>query len=666
MSESPIGRTNASTGRPASECVLVAVGGSPRSEHLVRAACQLASSLGARWIALHVVTHDSFATSANRERVRSALKLAESLGGEVMTVRGDRPAHTILSFARARGVSKIVSGITTHRTSVARMFRPTLADSLLNEPTDIDVYLVTGSEPALRPDPPGPRGRHSRSDRRIDAKQRIAEVGGTAGIMIAALVVSKLLESWAMAEAVIMIHLLGAFLVGVIYGRLYSLVASVWAVLQFNFFFTAPRHTLIVYDLNYIPVFMTMFVVAGIAATLAARLRMQREITRDQEAGTYQLYLLGQSLAEASGIDEILRVSCTRLSHLFGHEVAVFLPDDAGALTRRATSERYPLSGNDADAAEWCFRNRTIVGNGDEILDSTRPRYEPLRSGESTLGVIGLIAENRTAKAANAPNLSTAVSLVARAIEREWLLEARRSAAIEADTERFRSSLLRSVSHDLRTPLAGISGSAEALVYAAPESESVRSLAGGIAAEAERLTLLVENVLSLTKLQEDPTRFKRSLESVDDLVYATVETARTRYRSRTISPRIEGETAMVEVDPNLIRQALLNFVDNADKYSPPGSPVEVFTENKGGEVIIGVSDRGDGVPEELRERIFEKFVRGGSPDDRSHGSGLGLYICATIARVHAGRIFYEPQECSGTRFCLALPVAEQRSGNGNG
>ncbi len=653
-----------------SERVLVAVGGSPWSARLVRAAQRLASSLHAPWIALHIVTHDSFSTTANRERIRRVLRLAESLGAETATVRGERSAEDVLAFARARNVTKIVAGKETHRNRLARLFRPSVVDSLLQLHGEVDVYLVHGDTRGRTRAGGQAAVEHPAGDRPV-RKEQIVRVMRTllpaALIMTSALVISLVLDKLGVAEAsIVMINLLGAFLSAVFLGWAAGITASVWAMLQFDFFFTAPRYTFIVYDVGYVPVFGIMLIVGLVAASLASRLKRQYETIRRQEAQTYQMYLLGQSLADATSIGEMLRESCRGLSEIYGLAIAIFLPDQAQRLVQKAASQGYQSQKDEQAALRWSFEHGRSSGAGTDTLSKTPVRYEPIRSGDRMIGVAGFSGAEASGTSAELLQLNTALSLVGQAIEREWLLDSQRRASIEVETERFRSSLLRSVSHDLRTPLSGIAGSAEALRYARLESDAILPIAADIETEALRLSLLVENILNLTRLQEDPTRLRLSTESVDDLVYAVAETARSRYRERKITLSFDQTMRVVEVDSVLIRQVLLNLVDNADKYSPPDLPIELSTESSLAEARIVVRDHGPGVPEHMRQRIFEKFIRAETEGDQARGSGLGLYICALIAKAHGGRVFSAPAEGGGSLFILGLPLGNPDTGDIDG
>lgn len=635
-----------------SERVLVAVGGSPWSARLVRAAHRLAVSLKAPWIALHVITHDKFATVENRERVRSVLKLAESLGAETAMIHGENSAGDILSFARARNVTKIVAGRDARRNPLLRLLRPSLADILLKEQGGIDVFFVHGDF-----SPTGRGKMHIGNGAGGQAPMKLAKVSiGTAAIMLTTLAISLAMDTFRVGEAnIIMIHLLGAFFASIAYGRRAGLAASLWSVLQFNFFFTEPRLTFAVYDARYIPIFGIMFLVAVMTASLTSRIREQSGIIRNQEARTYQLYLLGQSLAEATDVDDMLSESCKQLSNIYGTEVAIFLPESDGMLVRRAATDDYrDEKGQDASLA-WCIANGRPAGFGTDTLAGLKTRYEPIKSGDDTIGILGIRERDATEVSMDIIRLETALSPLARMLEREKLLEERKQAYVRAESERVRSSLLRSVSHDLRTPLSVIAGAAESLEYVDCNPGAVSAIAADIGEEAQRLSLLVENILNLTRLQEDPTKLAKSRESVDDLVYAAAGTARKRYRKRQIVTTLGIEPELVKVDPVLIQQLLLNYVDNADKYSPEGTPIEIAIGLKDGEIRITVRDHGAGVPPELESRIFEKFVRGEPQSDTSRGSGLGLYICDTIAKANGGRVFYERPADGGSIFGVMLP-----------
>ncbi len=640
-----------------SDRILVAVGGSPWSARLVQVAQRLASSIKAPWIALHIVTHEDFSTVENRECVRSVLKLAESLGAETAIVRGEKAASEVLSFARARNITMIVAGQDRRENKLLRLIKPSLADTLLRGQSDIDIFLVRGDAPAMR--------RVAAAERPMkNARTGIKAVVGTSLIMLLTLSISLLFNRFAIGEAnIIMAHLLGAFLTAIAFGQGAGVAASIWSVMQFNFFFTEPRLAFTVYDPRYIPIFAIMLLVALVTASLASRLHRQSDIIKRQETQTYQLYLFGQSLAEASGIDGILKESCRQLSKIYSVESAIFLPDNGGGLNKRAKSEDYRTEIGEETAIDWCFKTGKAAGRGTDTLPATRVRYEPIKNNGDPIGVVGIIERDALNASAGLMHIDTALSLIGRALERERLIEERRQATIQAESERLRSSLLRSVSHDLRTPLSGIAGAAESLGYAKLDRDTIAAIASDIEGEAERLTLLVDNILNLTRLQEDTAKLRKSMESVDDLVYAAAETARKRYRGREIKVELDERPEVVDVDPILIQQLLLNYIDNADKYSPSGAPIELSAKRDNNEVYILVRDHGPGVPPEWTGRIFEKFIRAYPSDGTIRGSGLGLYICESIARAHGGHVFVATADGGGSVFGFTLAVEKTVRGD---
>ena len=641
------------------ERVLVAVGGSPWSARLVRAAHRLACSIKAPWIALHIVTHENFSSVDNRERVRSVLKLAESLGAETALIRGERSAKDILAFARARNVTKIVAGRDLRRYGLTSPFRPSLADPLLQEQGDIDIFFVHG-------DPPAERRSEESGRRNRSAGAGLRAAAGSALIMLLTLGLALLFDRIGIGEPnIIMIHLLGAFFAAIAFGRAAGLAASLWAVLQFNFFFTEPRLTFAVHDPGYLPIFAVMFIVATVTASLATRLRRQSAIIRRQEAQTYQLYLFGQSLAEAPDSAAMLAESCAQLTKIYSLESAIFIPDAVGAPARRAASPGYPAAEAEPAALARCLASGQAAGRGTDAFSGAAIRYEPVKSGGQAIAVVGLFERDAALASADVMRIDTALSLIGRALERERLVEERRQATLRAESERIRSSLLRSVSHDFRTPLSGIVGAAESLGYAELKPDIIAAIAADIEGEAQQLSLLVENILNLTRLQEDPARLRTSKESVDDLVCAAAETARKRYRQRALNVELGEAPQTAEVDPLLIQQLLLNFIDNADKYSPPGEPIGLSIERAPGEVLILVRDRGSGVPPDRVRQVFEKFVRLQPGDGSIRGSGLGLYICETIAKAHGGRVFLQAAPGGGSVFGLALPTGEEKGGDGD-
>ncbi len=637
------------------EIVLVAVSGSPWSTDLIRKARVLAESLDAPWIALHVLTHGRFTDAANRERVRSNLELAENLGAEAVTIRGENSAREIIMFAKIRKVTKIVIGQSVDRRFFHRDIWRSPTYALMRKSLGFDVYVVKtqGADSRVTE---GPKRRLYR--RGTSCKSIFFKVIWTIFCMAGALAVSLLLEKFGAAEAnIIMTHLLGAFLASLSTGPVAALGTVFWAVLQFNFFFTQPRLTLAVYDVGYLPVFAIMFVVGTVSASLAARLRKQTELTRKQEAQTYQLYLVGQSLAVTKNMDEMLQESCRQLEQFYDVDVAIYLPDGNGELVRKAQSSGYSAEKEDRCRIEECYAEARPINTTDRRRGNKSVRYAPIYPEKYNIGVAVLIRRNTDFEATDSMRLNTALSLIGRAIDRERLLEERRKASLSAETERVRNLLLRSVSHDLRTPLAGIAGTAEALRFGYPGDSTISAAAEDIETEALRMSLLVENIMNLTRLQDDPTAIRRSAESGDDIMHAAVEAARKRYKGRRITLHFSDEPQIVEVDPMLIQQLLLNYIDNAVKYSPEGQPIDLSTHTENNSLSLIVRDHGAGISRETESMVFEKFYRSDSNGDHTRGSGLGLYICRTIAHAHGGEVFVEPASGGGSRFGVTLPLA---------
>jgi len=640
------------------EIVLVAVSGSPWSKDLIRKARALAESLDASWIALHVLTHGRFTDAANRERARVNLELAENLGAEAVTIRGENSTKEIIAFAIHRHVTKIVIGQTVE----GRLFKKdswwSPANTIMRKSFDFDVYVVKNRNPGSRSE---------RDVRRYFRKEAsgldfFINVLWTVLCMAGALGISLLLERLGVAEAnIIMAHLLGAFLASLRTGPMAALVTVFWAVLQFNFFFTQPRLTFAVYDVGYLPVFAIMFVVGTVSASLAARLRRQTKLTRKQEVQTYQLYLIGQSLAVTKNMDEMLQESCRQLEQFYDVDVAIYLPEDNGVLIQKAQSSGYRKDVEDRSRIEECYAEARPINVIARKNSRRSIRYAPIYPEKYNIGVAVLVRRHPETEAMDSMHMNTALSLIGRSIDRERLVEEHREASLSAETERVRSMLLRSVSHDLRTPLAGIAGTAEALRFGYPGDSTISAAAEEIEAEAQRMSLLVENIMNLTRLQEDPTAIRRSPESGDDIMHAAAEAARKRYKDRRISLHFSEAPQIVEVDPVLIQQLLLNYIDNAVKYSPDGEPIELSTRMENNCLSLIVRDYGNGITPEITAKVFEKFYRGESNGDYSRGSGLGLYICRTIAHAHDGDVFVETANGGGSQFGVSLPLKSRES-----
>ncbi len=630
----------------AGERVLVCISPSPHSSRLIRAARRMATSLHAELVGLYVETPSSIRLRAvERERLAQHMRLVESLDGDAVTLRADDAAHEIVRYARSRNVTKIVVGKPTHP-RWRDVLRPPFLDALVRQSEEIDVYVISSFEP-------------------VEKVRTLVREGPRApalGYAAAALVVTLstvLGVAFARSQTadVVMVYLLGVVVVAMRFGYGPSLVAAVMSVVAFDFFFIEPYYSFAVTDLRHIVTFAVMFIVAVVISNLTQRIRKQADAARDRERRTAALFAVSRDIGAAASRDALVSTAVATVRTVFSAKAALFLPNASRAL--ESASSDFDADEKDLAAAEWVWMHDRAAGATTDTLASSRALFVPLTGSRGRVGVLALIPSD-TARLTDPDErqvLDTIARLVAAALERAELAEEARRARLRVETEQLRNALLSSVSHDLRTPLAVVTGATSALLdEAAPKDEkSRRELLETAHDEAQRLNRLVRNLLDMTRLEAGALKVHKEAQSIEDIVGAALERLEDRLRGREIETDIPADLPLVPFDPILVEQVLINLLENATKYTPPGSSLTIAARvgKTKGEVEVEVADRGPGVPVDDAERVFDKFYR--AREKEGGGVGLGLTICRGIIEAHGGRIWVEPREGGGSRFRFTLP-----------
>jgi two-component system, OmpR family, sensor histidine kinase KdpD len=457
---------------------------------------------------------------------------------------------------------------------------------------------------------------------------------------------------------VVMLYLLGIMLISSRYGFAASIFAAFVSVAAFNFFFVPPYFTLVVGDLRHAVTFAVMFLVAVVISGLTQRVRNQAAAARDREQRTLALYELSRELAGAQGIRRVIEVSAGHLENAFASKVSVFTSGPSEELERvYASGGLGNFSETDMSIGRWVWSNQKEAGLGTAALSSGTTRYVPLVASAGIVGVLGLTPDraDRFDSIEQRRQADAFAAQMALAIERAGLAEETEKARREVETEQLRSSLLSSVSHDLRTPLAVITGAASTLVDGAQSiDEATRlDLMTTILEESERLNRLIRNLLDMTRLESGTVKVNKEWLPLEEIVGAALNRLESRLATREVKIELPANLPLIPCDAVLIEQALINLLENAAKYGD--GPIEIRAALVPGEAIVEILDRGPGIPPGQEARIFDKFqraVREGSPS----GVGLGLAICRAIVGAHAGSIWAQNREGGGAVFSFALPV----------
>jgi two-component system sensor histidine kinase KdpD len=634
---------------PVRERLLVCIGPSPTSIRLVRAAKRMAEGLGAEWIVAYVETPAQLRLPAEaRDRVTQTMRLAEQLGAETHTLTGPRMSDEILAFARVRNVSKIVVG-KPERPLWKRIAMGSIVDTLVQGSGEIDVYVISGDRDDSRPLPPRPWRRQTDW---IPYAYTLAVVAICTGI------------AWAMFpyfafSNLVMVYLLGVIVVATRWGRGPSVAASLLSVASIDFFFVPPYFTFAVTDTQYFITFSIMLIVAVVIGSLAAQIRAQAESARERERRMAALYAMSRELASTRGVQALLAVAVRHITEVFGSRLVVLLPDASRRLGGdEAPGGQFPMDSSELAVSQWVYEHGQVAGQGTDTLPGAAGLYVPLIGSRGTVGVLGVRPND--ARSLQAPErlhqLEAFAAQTALALERARLAEEAQAAQVRMETERLRNSLLSSVSHDLRTPLATITGAVSTLTQDGPrlDEDTRRALLDSVHEEAERLNRLVQNLLEMTRLESGTVQLRRQLHPPEEIIGAALGRLGKRLAGRRVTTKVPSDLPLVPMDDVLIEQVLLNLLDNAVKYTPPGSPIEIIATATDQRVTIEVADRGPGLPAGTEEKVFEKFYRvnGGA----ASGAGLGLAICRGIVRAHGGRIWAQNLPGGGVAFLFTLPL----------
>ena len=637
---------------PTAERLLVCISPGPESARLVRAAKRMADRLGAPWLAAYVETPAQLRLSAEvRDRVTQTLRLAEQLGAETVRLPGEKMSEAILSFAHDRNVTKIVVG-KPRRRLWTRILIGSIVDALVQGSGDIDIYVIS-AEREQQGVPQAPRGRRAIPSDWAPygwAMAVVALATGVAWITLPFLGLVNLVD-------LVMVYLLGIVVVATRYGRGPSLLASILSVAALDFFFVPPVFTFAVSDARYVFTFAVMLVVGLVTSGLAARIRTQAEAARLREQRTAALYAMSRELASTRGADKLLTIAIRHISEVFRSQVVVLLPGPGGTLVS-ADGGQFALDSNELGVSKWVHEHHQPAGLGTSTLPGAAALYLPLQAPRGPVGVIGVRPADR--HALDAPDqlhqLETFANQTALAIERAQLADEAQQNQVRMETERLRNSLLSSVSHDLRTPLATITGAATTILEngAKLNDRTRQGLLESVREEAERLNRLVQNLLEMTRLESGALQLRKEWHPLEEIIGAALSRLGKELGDRHVETRVPPDLPLVPIDDVLIEQVLVNLLDNAVKYTPGGSPIRIMATATDEAVTVEVADHGPGLPRGEEDRVFEKFYRA-TPGGR--GAGLGLAICQGIVRAHGGNIWAQNLPEGGVAFLFTLPLA---------
>ena len=644
------------------EHILVCLSSAPSNEKIIRTAARMAGAFRCGFTALFVETKAfQWMNARDKQRLQGNMRLAQQLGASIETVYGDDVAYQIAEFSRLSGVTKIVLG----RSGIPRRLllrKPSLTERLIELTPELDIHII--------PD--------NGVNRLLDTKHRevmhmpsisVLDLLKSTGILILVTLIGLLFYNFGFTEAnIITLYILGVMLISV-YTRssICSFVASIASVLTFNFLFTVPRFTLQAYDSEYPITFLVMFLASLLTGSLASKLKSHAKRSAQVAWRTKLLFETSQNLQRTHTQEEIISVTAKQLLKIFQRDIVVYSIDEKGLLEpeiflvdEAASPQRYTTP-KEREVARWVLSNNKRAGAGTETLPDARCTYLSIRTGERVYGVVGIAASDKPLDSFESSILLSVLGECALALENQKNVEEKEAAAVLAKNEQLRANLLRSISHDLRTPLTSISGNASNLLSNGPlfDAKTKEQMYADIYDDAMWLINLVENLLSVSRLEQGRMNLHLSTELIDEVVAEALRHINRKRVEYHFHVQSSDDYLLAQMDAKLIVQVLINILDNAMKYTPPGSDIEIGWKQEGTFIYISVADNGPGIPDQAKPHIFDMFYSASNQiADSRRSMGLGLALCKSIVNAHGGEIMVSDHKPHGSIFTFSVPAGE--------
>lgn len=624
--------------------ILVCVGHDALGGRVIRHAKRMATRAKAPWVALYVETgrHDRLSEKAKLMADRN-LRLAEKMGASVLHRTGSNAADEILNYAQHHGFTHIVVGH-RHQPRGLRWLRGALSAELIERGAGLEITTVTDDTPPEKSYINFWQHHFARPSSYLLAL-------GVVGI---ATLLGLPFRDVTDSDNLTMIYLTAIMLIAAWLGTGPSIMASLLSVGMFNYFFTEPYYTFEFYDKGYYFTFTVMLVTSLIIGSLTAKLSLQTRQARRRETETSTLYALTRELSSVRGLENMADVAIKHITEAFRMEAVVFLPQQNDLQLIPAHSAARELK--EESVARWVIENGQIAGRGTDTLHSARGIYVPLAAEKEILGVLGLLPAEETYAFTSAEirQLETFATLIASAFQRASRASDAELAKVESASEKLRNVLLSSVSHDLRTPLASITGAASsALMLKEKLPKEATELLISIHGQAARLAKLVTNLLDATSLESGTVQLNKQPYFIQEVIGSALSRIAENKGGRILQVTIAPDMPLINMDGLLIEQVLVNLLENAIRYTAEDGRIIITGQRDADALRIRISDNGEGVPAGDEEKIFEKFYTQGH---RTEGNaGLGLAICRGIVTAHGGMIFAKNNKGGGASFTFTLP-----------
>ncbi len=644
------------------EHILVCLSSAPSNEKIIRTAVRMASAFRCGLTALFVETKEFQRISqTDKERLQNNIHLAQQLGASFETIYGDDIAYQIAEFSRLSGVTKIVlgqSGI-SHRMPFRK---PYLTDRLIKLIPELDIHIIPDN---------GTNDRFAAKHREIIRLPTLSilDLLKIALLLVLATVIGFLFYHLGFTEAnIITLYILGVMLVSIsTKSSVCSFIASLASVLTFNLFFTEPRFSLHAYDSGYPVTFFVMFLASLLTGSLASKLKSHAKRSAQVAWRTKLLLETNQNLQKARTQEEIISVTAKQLLKIFQRDIIAYRIQEEKPVmpeiflaNSTASPERY-ISEKEREVVQWVITNNERAGAGTENLSDSCCTYLSIRTGKQIYGVVGIASSDKPLDSFETSILLSVLGESALALENQKNLEEKEAAAVLAKNEQLRADLLRSISHDLRTPLTSISGNASNLLSNGDlfDAQTKKQMYTDIYDDAMWLINLVENLLSVSRLEKGRMNLHISTELIDEVVAEALRHINRKSSEYRLHVQNSEEYLLAQIDAKLIVQVIINIVDNAIKYTPAGSEIDIKWKQKGNYIYISIADNGPGISNQAKPHIFDMFYSASNQiADSRRSMGLGLALCKSIVNAHGGEIMVADNLPHGSIFTFSIPTRE--------
>jgi two-component system sensor histidine kinase KdpD len=645
----------------AGERVLVCISEDPRATGLVRFTKRLADRLHAPWTAAYVKTRRSLQlTEEQHDRIADTLRLAQALGGEPITIPGGdrRIADDVIAYAQANNITQIIIGKSS-RSRWFEILHGSVVHDLVRRSGNISVHVIAGE--AAEGEPIAKKTvRAAEEPKTFDPRAYAFSLAAVA----LAVGIGVLLWPWVGLENVDLVFLTAIVGIAVRFGLWPSLFASIVSALCYNFFFTEPYHSFTIADPTNVLAVVFFTIVAIIVSNVAGRARVQTVAAMARARATESLYAFSRKLAGVGTLDDVLWATAYQTALMLKVQVVLLLPEDDTIAVKAGYPPEDILDEADLAAAKWAWQSDRPAGRGSDTLPGAKRLFLPMRTGRGAIGVVGIDSDKPGPLLTPDERrlLDALIDQGALAIERVRLVEDMERVRRTVETERLRSALLTSISHDLKTPLAAVLGAAGTLrdLSAKLSDAQKADLLATIIDESERLNRFIANLLDMTKLESGAVVPNLALHDLGEIVGSTLRRAARILAQHEVEVELAADLPMLAVDPVLFEQILFNLLDNAAKYAPSRTTIRIQSWRERNSIRLQVLDEGDGIPPDDLEHIFDKFYRAQKGDQVRAGTGLGLAISRGFVEAMQGSITAANRsERSGAVFTISLPIPPQ-------